>query len=148
MKQEKVLERGMDSVITRPSFTIKGCFCGDKTFPSLNQYIAQLGNNPKSAGRYKKEYVMIAANCIRRSLKRWKASKPVILHYTFAEPDNGQKRDYGNIFGCADKFIQDALRDCKVIPDDNPKYVKNFTHEFIYTSGIPYIHVEIEEIDP
>lgn len=147
MKQEKNLESGMENVSIRPSFEIKGCFCGDKTFPSLNQYIAELGKNPRAGGRYKKHYIMIAANAIRRDLKRFKTSKPVILHYTFAEPKKGAKRDYGNIFGLADKFIEDALRDCGVIPDDNPKYVKNFTHEFIYTDGVPFIKVEIEEVE-
>lgn len=147
MKQEKNSENVTDSVITRPYFEITGCFCGDKTFPSLNQYIAELGRNPKAGGRYKKQYVMIATNAIRRDLKRWKTSKPVILHYTFAEPKKGAKRDFGNIFSCADKFIQDALRDCKVIPDDGPQYVVNFTHEFLYTTGTPYIRVEIEEVE-
>lgn len=93
------------------------------------------------------KYVLIACNAIRRDLKRWKTDKPVILHYTFAEPVKGKKRDYGNIFSLADKFIEDALRDCKVIPDDNPIYVKNFTHEFIYTTGKPYIRIEIEEVE-
>ena len=147
MKQEKNSGNVTESVITRPYFVIKGCFCGDKTFPSLNQYIAELGRNPKAGGRYKKQYVMIAANAIRRDLKRWKTSKAVILHYTFAEPKKGVKRDLGNIFSCADKFIQDALRDCKVIPDDSPQYVVNFTHEFLYTAGTPYIRVEIEELE-
>lgn len=147
MKQERNLGKDMVTASIRPFFTIKGCFCGDKTFPSLNQYIAELGRNPKAGGRYKRQFVMVACNAIRRDLKRWKTQKPVILHYTFAEPKKGAKRDYGNIFGCADKFIQDALRDCEVIPDDNPKYVRNFTHEFIYTDGEPYIRVEIEELD-
>lgn len=128
-------------------FTIKGAFCGDKTFPSLNQYLTEIGRNPKVGGRYKKQFVMIATNAIRRDLKRYKTDKPVILHYKFYEPRKGAKRDYGNIFGLADKFIEDALRDCKVIPDDNPKYVKNFTHEFYYTDGVPYIEVEIEELE-
>lgn len=127
-------------------FTIRGAYCGDKTLPSLNQYLAEIGRNPKAGGRYKKQYVMVITNAIRRDLKRWKTTKPVILHYTFAEPIKGAKRDYGNIFALADKFIEDALRDCKVIPDDNPNYVKNFTHDFLYTDGDPYIEVLIEEI--
>ena len=127
-------------------FTIRGAYCGDKTLPSLNQYLSEIGRNPKAGGRYKKQYVMVIINAIRRDLKRWRTNKPVILHYTFAEPRKGAKRDYGNIFALADKFIEDALRDCKVIPDDNPNYVKNFTHEFLYTDGEPYIEVEIEEI--
>ena len=36
MRQEKNSGIGMESASIRPSFTIKGCFCGDKTFPSLN----------------------------------------------------------------------------------------------------------------
>lgn len=131
----------------RPAFTIRGAYCGDKCFPSLNQYIAELGRNPKGAGRYKKEYVNIAAVCIRRDLKRFQTTRPVILHYTFAEPEKGAKRDLGNIFSLADKFIEDALRDCRVIPDDGPRYIKNFTHEFLYTDGEPYIRVEIEEVE-
>lgn len=131
----------------KKAFTIRGAFCGDKTFPSLNNYLAEIGRNPKAGGRYKKQYVMVATNAIRRDLKRWKTDKPIILHYTFAEPKKGAKRDRGNIFGLADKFIEDALRDCGVIPDDNPKYVVNFTHDFIYTTGEPWIRVEIEEVE-
>lgn len=146
MKQERNLGSGMEKASTRPHFTIRGAFCGDKCFPSLNQYIAELGRNPKAGGKYKSQYVRIATTFIRRDLKRWKTSKPVILHYTFAEPKKGAKRDRGNIFSLADKFIEDALRDCNVIPDDGPKYVVNFTHEFLYVDGEPFIKVEIEEI--
>ena len=130
----------------RPSFKIEGTFCGDKTLPSLNQYISEIGSHPKRGGQYKRGYVMIITNCIRRDLRRWKASGPVILHYVFAEPRKGQKRDRMNVFSLADKFIEDALRDCRVIADDDPEHVLNCTHEFIYTDGIPYISVEIEEI--
>ena len=147
MKQEKSLERDMATVTIRPNFTIRGAFCGDKCFPSLNDYLAEIGRNPKCGGKYKRQYIMIATNAIRRDLKRFKTDKPIILHYTFAEPYKGNKRDRGNIFSLADKFIEDALRDCKVIPDDSPKYVINFTHEFIYTDGTPFIRVEIEEVE-
>lgn len=144
--QKRSSDVGTVNATTRPSFTIKGRFCGDKCFPSLNQYIAELGRNPKAGGQYKRQYVMIATNAIRRDLRRFKTSKPVILHYTFGEPRKGNKRDLGNIFSLADKFIEDALRDCKIIPDDGPQYVVNFTHEFIYTDGEPFIRVEIEEV--
>ena len=51
-------------------FTIKGRFFGDKTFPSLNNYLSEVGRNPKAGGRLKRQYVMIATNAIRRDLKR------------------------------------------------------------------------------
>lgn len=144
--QEKRSEKDTTSR-TYKSFIIRGAYCGDKCFPSLNQYIAELGRNPRCGAKYKKQYVMIATNAIRRDLGRYKTTKPVILHYIFGEPKKGNKRDYGNIFGLADKFIEDALRDCKVIPDDNPRFVRNFTHDFIYTDGEPFIRVEIEEVE-
>ena len=53
-------------------FTIRGAFCGDKCFPSLNQYIAELGRNPRCGAKYKKQYVMIATNAIRRDMGRFK----------------------------------------------------------------------------
>ena len=147
MKQERSSARDMGTATTRPAFTILGAYCGDKCFPSLNDYLAEIGRNPRCGGQLKRQYVMLATNAIRRDLKRFRTDKPVILHYTFAEPYKGNKRDRGNIFSLADKFIEDALRDCKVIPDDNPKYVRNFTHEFIYTDGTPFIRVEIEEVE-
>ena len=146
-KQERSSARDTGTATTRPSFTIRGSYCGDKCFPSLNDYLAEIGRNPRCGGQLKRQYVMLATNAIRRDLKRFRTDKPVILHYTFAEPYKGNKRDRGNIFSLADKFIEDALRDCKVIPDDNPKYVRNFTHEFIYTDGTPFIRVEIEEVE-
>lgn len=146
-KQERSSASDMETATTRPAFTIRGAYCGDKCFPSLNDYLAEIGRNPRCGGQLKRQYVMLATNAIRRDLKRFRTDKPVILHYTFAEPNKGNKRDRGNIFSLADKFIEDALRDCKVIPDDGPKYVVNFTHEFIYTDGTPFIRVEIEEVE-
>lgn len=129
------------------AFVIKGKYHKEKTFPGLNEYIAALGTNPRKGGRMKVEYEMIACNAIRRELKRWKTEKPVILHYKFYEPQKGQKRDYMNIFSFADKVIEDALQKCGVIKDDDPRYVKNTTHEFFYTDTTPRIEVVIEEID-
>lgn len=127
-------------------FVISGLFYKDRTFPGLNEYIAELGRNPKAGGRLKGDYMMIAANAIRRDLKRCQTDKPVILHYRFYEPEKGAKRDFMNIFSFADKVIEDALVKCGVIPDDNPKYVRNTTHEFYYSSK-PRIEVEIEELE-
>lgn len=146
MMQKNLSGSVMGAPTGRPSFVIKGAFCGDKTLPSLNQYLSEIGTHPRRGGQYKRQYVAIITNCIRRDLKRWKASGPVILHYVFAEPRKGQKRDRMNIFSLADKFIEDALRDCRVIADDDPEHVVNCTHEFIYTDGTPYISVEIEEV--
>lgn len=146
MKPEKSLESVTDSLICK-TFTIRGTYYGNKTLPSLNNYISELGTNPRAGAKFKRDFMIIITNAIRRDLRRFKTSKPIILHYTFAEPRKGQKRDRMNIFSLADKFIEDALRDCGVIPDDNPDYVKNCTHDFLYTDREPYIKVTIEEVE-
>ena len=129
------------------TFEIRGSWYNDKTFPSLNDYIAQIGRNPKGANKFKSKYKTIAISSIRKHLRGLNITKPVIIHYEFAEPSKGQKRDYMNIFSCADKFIEDALQDAKILKGDDPRYVKNTTHEFYYTDGEPYIRVTLEEVD-
>lgn len=125
-------------------FTIKGAFYGDKCFPSLNDYLAEMGRHPRAGNEMKRQFKIIASNAIRRGLKRQKPSGAIILHYRFYEPAKGQKRDRMNVFAFADKVIEDALQDCKVIPNDGPDIVKNATHDFF--TGEPAIEVEIEEL--
>lgn len=127
-------------------FVIRGRFYGEKTFPSLNDYLHECGKNPKNGGKMKRDYMMVASNAIRLQLRRLKVNSPIILHYRFYEPRKGQRRDFMNIFSLADKVIQDALQQCKVIPDDGPDWVKNTTHEFYYTDKEPWIEVVIEEL--
>lgn len=127
---------------------IRGRFYGDKTLPSLNNYLAEIGRNPKAGGKMKNDCKWICIAAIRKCLKGWKVTNPpIILHYKFYEPKDhkGHRRDYMNIFAMADKSFEDALQDCKVIENDNPDWVINATHEFFYTDGEPYIEIEIEE---
>ena len=86
MNPENFFGKDTVSPTSRPSFTIRGAFCGDKCFPSLNQYLAEIGRNPRAGGKYKRQYMLIATNAIRRDLRGFKTNKPIILHYIFAEP--------------------------------------------------------------
>lgn len=122
-----------------PHFTIPG------TMPSLNEYLAETGRKPQIGGKLKREYKMLASSYIRRDLKRWKAEKPIILHYVFYEPN--MKRDHDNVFAFASKSVQDALQDCKVIENDGWKQIVNFTHDFYLDKTNPRIEVYIEEIE-
>lgn len=125
---------------------IAGAYFGDRTLPSLNDYIAELGRNPRAGGRFKKQYKLIIISAIRRSLLGWKVTKPpVILHYKFYEKNKGIRRDVMNIFGFADKVFEDALQETGTIGNDNPAWVENTTHEFYWVDGDPYIEIEIEE---
>ena len=130
-------------------FEIKGRYWkNEKTFPSLNDYIHELGRNPKAGGSMKKKYENIACDALRASLRGFKAKSIVTLHYRFYEPAKGIKRDHMNVFAFADKVIEDALCKCGIISDDNPKCLdgSKITHEFYYTSETPRIEVEIVEI--
>ena len=130
-------------------FVIRGRYWkGEKTFPSLNDYIHALAKSPTSGAKIKKDHEKIACDAIRKHLKRQKAPCPVTLHYKFYEPQEGQIRDHMNVFSFADKVIEDALIKCGTIQDDSPQYVdgNKILHEFRYTSGTPYIEVEIVEL--
>jgi hypothetical protein len=129
-----------------PKVTIKGKYYGDKTFPSLNNYLAAVGRNPKAGGRMKSDYMMICNNAIRTQLKRYKATNPIVLHYIYYEPKKGQKRDFMNCHFLFAKFFEDSLQVCGVIENDNPKWLLNETHDFYYADD-PYIEVYIEEIE-
>lgn len=125
---------------------IEGRYYGDKTFPSLNNYLAEIGKNPRAGGRMKKEYMWVCIAAIRKWLKGWKVTKPpIIIHYKFYEPNKGQKRDVMNVASIADKFFEDALQACGTIENDNPAWVANTTHDFYYTDQEPRIEIEIEE---
>lgn len=126
---------------------IKGNYYGDKTFPSLNNLLTAYAKKPIVGANMKREYKNICSWEIRKQLRGWQVEKPIIIHYTFYEPAKGQKRDFMNVFSMFDKCFEDALQDCKVIPNDSPAWVKNTTHEFCYTEDIPYVVIEIEEIE-
>ena len=120
----------------------------EKTFPSLNDYITELGKNPKAGGRMKSKYEKIACDALRLVFKGQKLKPPIALHYRFYEPCGGKKRDHMNIFSFADKVFEDAIQKCGMLRDDGPEYVdgNRITHEFHYTQGTPRIEVEIEQL--
>lgn len=128
--------------------TVKGKYFGNYCFPSLNNYLAEMGCHPQKGGRFKRQYEIVANNAIRRCLGRWKPEGRITLHYTFYEPKKGNKRDHMNVFSLFDKVFEDSLQACGVIPDDNPKYIEGnlITHRFVYTSGEPMVEIEIEEL--
>ena len=120
----------------------------EKTFPSLNDYIHELGRSRNDGEKLKRKYEKIACDALRLELRGKKCRGLITLHYRYYEPENGQKRDHMNIHAFADKVIQDAMQKCGVIKDDSPEYVdgSRMTHEFFYTSGTPRIEVDIEEL--
>ena len=109
-KQERSSESVTDVHTGKVLVTVKGAFHGDKCFPSLNDYLKEMGTHPQAGGKFKKKYENIANTFIRRCLKRWKAQGQITLHYRFYEPEKGVKRDHMNVFTMFDKVFQDSLQ--------------------------------------
>lgn len=131
-----------------PKVTIRGKYYGERTLPSLNDYLAEIGKNPKAGNRFKADYTKPCISAIRRCLRGYHVENPpVILHYRFFESRKGKRRDVMNIFCCADKFFEDALQMAGIIENDNPDWIENTTHEFFWIDpkDEPYIEIEIEE---
>lgn len=124
---------------TMPHFVIKG------EFPSLNEYLAACGRNPKQGGKVKRQYMEIAAWEIRSQLKQFHTDKKVILHYYMFEKD--MRRDKDNVFCMVSKCVSDALQATKVMNNDGWQNVENFTHDFFVDSMNPRIEVWIEEVE-
>lgn len=133
-----------------PKLVIQGNYYGNKTFPSLNNLLAEYGYSPQRGNTMKRKFMNICNDEIRMQLKGYKAEKPVIIHYRYFEPVDGHYRDFPNVHAFFSKVFCDSLQKCGVIPNDNPRFLKNETHDFFYLPekfGEPYIEVYIEEID-
>lgn len=113
-------------------------------FPSLNEYIAALGKNPRTGGKMKKNDCEIMIFHIRQQLKGIKIKKPVVIHYTFYEKNT--KRDRMNVFSYADKVFEDALQKAGTINNDGWNDVLNTTHDFYVDKTNPRIEIVIEEV--
>ena len=97
----------------------------------------------------KRKYERICCDEIRMQLPGYQAKNPIILHYRYFEPRDGHVRDVTNIHAFCSKVFCDSLQVCKVIPNDNPKWLLNETHDFFFLPekwGEPYIEIYIEEV--
>ena len=130
------------------SFEIVGIYFGNnRTFPDLNDLLHEYGRNPHCGNKMKQKFQNICNARVRYWLKGWHTEKPVVIHYEFGEAD--YKRDVSNVVSFGVKVIEDSLQVCKVIKNDSPKYLRNYTHEVRYVSKTekPYIKVTIKEVN-
>ncbi|MBO5840087.1 MAG: RusA family crossover junction endodeoxyribonuclease [Methanobrevibacter sp.] len=80
---------------------------------------------------------------IRSQLRGVRIKKPVIMVYTWYEPN--RKRDLDNISSYGRKVIQDALVHCGVIHNDGWKQILGFYDRFYVDRKEPRIEVVILE---
>lgn len=118
------------------SFTISG------KLPGLNEYIAIERSNRYKAAQLKRDTerrIILAAKTLLRGVR---FSTPVIMHYTWYEPD--RRRDKDNI-AFAKKFVQDALVKCGVLKNDGWTEIEGFTDAFYVDKKNPRVEVRFEE---
>ena len=80
---------------------------------------------------------------IRQEIKGYTVKGPVMMVYRWYEKD--RRRDLDNISSYGRKIIQDALVQCKILPDDGWNYIAGFTDEFYIDKKYPRIEVELWE---
>lgn len=123
-----------------------------RKLPSLNDYIAaerqrlntKRGKFMTKGALMKREWQDYISIFIRRDLRGVRIDKPVIIHYHYYEEN--RKRDIGNIHAPCQKFVEDALQECRVLKNDNQKCVVGFTATFDYDKENPRVVVQIVEV--
>lgn len=113
--------------------------------PGLNEYIDACRRNYHAGAKMKKEAEYIVTVCARKTLKRWRASSPVFMRYTWYEPN--KHRDKDNISGMGRKIIQDALVTAGYLKNDGWNEIVGFADTFRVDKNEPRIEVEIEEVN-
>lgn len=112
---------------------------------SLNEYIDAERSNRFRAAKMKRDAQQKVMICIRKCLGMWTASEPVVMHYTWVEPN--RRRDLDNICAFARKVIQDALVASGVLSGDGWAQIAGFDDRFLIDARCPRVEVEIEEVE-
>lgn len=112
--------------------------------PGANTYIDACRRNKHLANKLKHEAESAVMWAIRTQLRGVRIDKPVVMHYTWVEPN--RRRDKDNI-AFAKKFIQDALVRSKVLRNDGWEQIVGFSDDFRVDRNHPQVEVEILEVE-
>lgn len=113
--------------------------------PGLNEYISVERSNRYMAAKMKRDWQHTVIREIHRQLKGVKLIDPVVLGYTFYEPN--RRRDHDNVAGFAHKVIQDAMVESGLLINDGWDYVAGFADWFVLDKKDPRIVVEVMRTD-
>ena len=124
-------------------FSVKGRLMGRNEHDHLNRSHWSKGKKAKADEQAKVVAAVIAAKLVPME-------GPVEVGVTCIEgkPRNGKMRDPDNIAGGGIKVILDALKECGIIADDNPRYVRNLFFRFAYNAKNPHVEVEVMTYNP
>ena len=114
--------------------------------PGLNEYINACRRNAHAGATFKQRDQDFVSWWIRQEIKSYHVKGPVFMVYKWYEKD--RRRDLDNISSYGRKIIQDALVQCKILPDDGWRYITGFTDEFYVDKKYPRIEVELWQEKP
>lgn len=121
-------------------FVISGRLMGRNEHDYLNRSHWSKGKKAKE-----EEQEKVAWAIRKAKLQPVKGPVEIGVNYIEGRKKNGRMRDVDNIAAGGDKVILDALVACGIIPDDNPKVVRNVYHWFGFNASNPRVEVEVME---
>lgn len=108
------------------NINVIGEFLIKAKLPSLNDYVDVCRRSKYQANQFKSEIEELIGWAIRQAQTKGSlkpTNKPIIVYFEWHEKT--KRRDADNI-ASAKKYILDAMQKCKIIPNDNRRYVKGF----------------------
>ena len=114
----------------------------------LNEYVNACRGHWSKGNAIKREQTeLVEAYATKARLKPRDGPIEVGISWIEGKARGGKLRDVDNIAFAA-KFVLDALVETGIIPDDNPRYVRNVYHHFTFNADEPRIEVVLMEYDP
>lgn len=113
--------------------------------PGLNDYIAAERTSRYKGNAMKQDEGRRVGLYIRQQLRGVRITRPVVMRYTWVEPD--RRRDKDNISGFGRKVIQDALVSVGTLHGDGWAEIDGFSDDFQVDRENPRIEVEIVEME-
>lgn len=111
--------------------------------PNLNDYITAERIHRQKAAALKRQAEHTIILAAKRQLRGVKFTDPVVMAYTWVEPN--RKRDKDNISSFGRKCIQDALVKIGVLQNDGWRNIDSFSDRFFVDTKTPRVEVEIRK---
>ena len=109
--------------------------------PNLNDYISAERQHRQKAAQMKKQTEHIVMLTARSQLRKVKFDCPVVMRYSWYEPN--RRRDKDNVSSFGRKCIQDALVRAGVLQNDGWGEIEAFSDCFFVDKKNPRVEVEI-----
>lgn len=109
--------------------------------PGLNEYIEAERQNKYLGAKMKRKTEQVVMLCAKSQLRGVSFKVPVVMRYTWYEPN--RRRDKDNVSSFGRKCIQDALVRAGVLKNDGWGEVDSFSDSFDVDKKKPRIEVEI-----